>query len=124
VRGLVAERLTAGLAYDQTAGRTWRIVDHEAPVTRINPGETVVQVVRTRVRPGERLDRSMSSTLWVRLLTGVTDPDLADDELDDRLGVLLAYLDTDPLLRWEEAERGVFADTFPSYVVTVTTDHL
>ncbi len=73
------------------------------------------------VRPGAALGlRQVEVTAW--LLTGVTGPDV-DDVLDDALAELLDVLDGAPSLAWSEAERGVFADTFPGYRITLTTQH-
>jgi hypothetical protein len=52
-----------------------------------------------------------------------TDPGGADDALDDLLVLLLAALDTVPLLEWPEAERGVYGDQeYPAYLVTINVN--
>lgn len=119
VRRLVADRMRTALSAE-SAG-VWRVMDHEGKVGRINAREAVLQVVRSRVTPSPRLGADLDHTLWLRVLVGVQEPGERDDALDARLDLVLAAIDGDPLLTWSEAEAGTYDETFPSYVVTVTT---
>lgn len=71
------------------------------------------------VAPGPAIGVRMHS-LRVRLLSPTQDPETVDDELDDDLATLLGILDTLDPITWETAERGMHADTYHAYTVTVT----
>jgi predicted RNase H-like nuclease len=56
--------------------------------------------------------------IWV--LVGHEDPEKADDALDAALDDLILALQPIDWVQWSEAQRGVLADTFPGYNITVT----
>lgn len=87
----------------------------------IETGRPRVVVYTTTVRPHDvRSLRTHEVTLW--LLTPLTDPALADDDLDGNLlPVLLDVLDRLPVTTWTEAERGTLGDGFAGYRITLTT---
>lgn len=58
-------------------------------------------------------------SLRVRLLSPTQDPETVDDELDENLSILLGIIESLDPITWESAERGVHADTYHAYTVTV-----
>lgn len=56
--------------------------------------------------------------LWV--LVGIEDPAKADDALDTALEDVLFALEPIAWVQWEKAERGIFAERFHGYKVTLT----
>jgi hypothetical protein len=60
-------------------------------------------------------------TFELYVMTPLTTPGDADDELDATLEDLLAALDDTGQLGWSDARRGTYEDAWPAYVVTVPT---
>jgi hypothetical protein len=85
-------------------------------------GGKVAQLIlwRDTLTPGPTL-RTRSHAFVVWLIVPGTDPETVDDELDEQLGVFLNMLDDGPLPRvgWTTAERGVLAESYPGYRVTL-----
>lgn len=99
----------------------YRVLDHAVGLDRIEAGRVVVIVYRQTVRPGAQFDR-LTNDMRVWVLVPNADPARADDVLDPALDEVLAALDTTTLTTWEEAERGVFDETFIGYQITCTTN--
>jgi hypothetical protein len=100
----------------------WIVDDHPHTIDGLEPDRPVVMLASGRVRPGPALSlRANELRAW--LVEPTTDPGGADDALDDLLVLLLAALDTVPLLEWPEAERGVYGDQeYPAYLVTINVN--
>lgn len=109
-RGHVAGALTAALS-------SFRVIAYPADLDGVR-GPTAV-VYRESVKPGSPLG-FVTSTLSVWVLVPQQDPRDAEDPLDDSLTAVLEVLDGDTTLSWSEAERGVYADKWPAYRITVT----
>lgn len=80
-------------------------------------GPTVI-VMPNEITPGPTMGWD-THELRVRLLTEVTDPAEADDALDVTLPLLLRVIESlDPVV-WTNAERGVHADDYHAWTLTV-----
>lgn len=101
------------------APSVYRVIDHQDSVDQIAPTERVVIVYQARVAPTGGIGvREVSLEVWV--LVPAADPALADDQLEASLEDILAALDTVTWAHWTDAERGVYADAFHGYRITVT----
>ena len=100
------------------SGTDYRIVS--APVELDGMEIPTVVVYREEVRPSPVALGYLVSTVAVWVLVPQQDPRAAEDPLDDALSAILQVLDDDTSLTWTEAQRGTYADRWPSYKVTVT----
>lgn len=83
---------------------------------------TTLMVRVDQVRPGP-VAGTRAYTIVLLLLTALTEPGPADDELDAALEDVLHALDTAPAgagIAWTLADRAVFEDSFPAYQITTT----
>lgn len=110
VRSWLAELLTAELPADWTLRPGVGDVDVlEGPTIILWPAE---------LSPGPQRG-VRTHELRVRLMTEVQDDTEADDELDALLPVLLDVIERNDPLVWTAAERGIHAETFHAWTVTV-----
>lgn len=114
-RAMVTAALTAALP------ATWRVMPY---ARNIDPPQVVTAMVRMdEVVPSPgRAVGWRDYTAGLILVAPMTDPTgPADDQVDDALEQVLAALDTDEVLTWTRAARGVYGDQEqPSYEVTTT----
>jgi hypothetical protein len=112
-RTILAQALRAGLP-------GWQIVaDARAldPIRR--PGAAVLWTASRRKAPALGLDWFADElTLWV--LTATDKPEQLEDDLDGLLLQLLEVLEPLTAFAWEQADRGVLADKFEGWRLTVT----
>ena len=80
-------------------------------------GVTVL-VWRSQVQRGP-VKGARSSDIVVWVLSGHEDPRKAEDALDTALDAVLAALDDLDASSWDTAERGVYADRFNGYRITL-----
>lgn len=99
----------------------WDIIPHATDVDHVEPGHPVLMIFRARVKPGPTFG-AYTNELQLWLLDEHTTPGEVDDSLDERLAVLLAALHDAPALQWTDAERGVYADQFHGFVITVNVN--
>lgn len=103
-----------------TALPSWMILSDARQLDRLElPGACVLWTQR-RTRP-EKLSLDLLQdevTLWV--ITATDSPALIEDTLDDMLDDVLQALAPLQPFHWSDAERGVLADTFQGWRLTVT----
>lgn len=120
-RTVLAQALDAGLpeSYTDAAGRTlaYRLTGYQRALDRVDA--RTVLVWQDQLTPqGIGSDRAMVTlTVWV--LTPHQDGPDVDDDLDAALLDVLAVLHGRRDLVWTVAERGVLADTWHGYKITV-----
>lgn len=59
-------------------------------------------------------------TLRVRLLSPLSDPDQVEDALEVDVALLCAAIESLDPITWSTAERGIHADTYHAYTLTVS----
>lgn len=82
-----------------------------------------VAVYRPQTVPGPTGRHAFQHTLSVELMTGHSDPKVADEKLDDLLMVVLPVLEQDEDLAgltWTEINRQVVIDKYPSLAISCT----
>lgn len=112
-RSLLAGELAAALP-------GWLIVSDARQIDTVpNPGACVLWTAR-RSRPAKLgLDWLLDElTLWV--LTPATKPARIEDDLDELLQQVMEALEPLQAFAWTDAERGVLADKFDGWRLTVT----
>lgn len=109
LRDALSEALTA-----------WQVVaDARAIDTVRRPGAAVLWTEKITRPPKLGLDYAETTmVLWV--LTAVDNPALIEDDLDGLLLDVLAVLEPLQWCGWVEAERGVLAEKFNGWRVTLT----
>lgn len=112
-RKLLAEALSAALP-------TWQIVAHARALDGVRPPAGIVLWTTKRTKaPALGLDWFADElTLWA--LTASDNPKLLEDDLDARLLDVMAALEPLTDFAWTAAERGVLADTYDGWRLTLT----
>lgn len=113
-RKLLALELKAALP------AAWVIVSDARQLTTVQAPGACVLWTQKRSRPAKLgLDWLLDEiTLWV--LTSADKPARIEDDLDELLETVLEALEPLPAFVWTEAERGVLADQFNGWRLTVT----
>lgn len=104
----------------QTDNPAFRVLDYGHRPANVNPGKPVVTVIRTEMGPGERV-LALDHTLQVLAIGSKTDPEAAEDELDDLLDAVC--LSVERLKNWRITSckrASLFEDTFTGWVIDVT----
>lgn len=120
-RTVLAEALAEGLpeTYTDPSGRalTYRVTGFQRQLDRVD--SRTLMVWQDRLTPqGIGTDRAaVTLTVWV--LTPFDTSPAADDDLDDALLDVLNVLHGRRDFVWTDAERGVLADTWHGYKLTV-----
>lgn len=99
--------------------KEYRVIGYQTSLDRIEVGAVVVMVYRDSVRPATQ-HQATTSEMSVWAITPRLNPGTADDDLDDALDVVIAALDAIPGVLWTDAERGVWADVYHGYKITLT----
>lgn len=97
---------------------TYRVIDYQTGLDRIEVGQVVVMLYRETVRPApqhQALDNELSAWVLIPNQRAGT----SDDVLDDALDVVLDAIDRVEPVLWTTAERGVWGDTYPGYRITL-----
>lgn len=98
---------------------TWQVTGYPTVPDAVT--RPTVMVWTADLEPATQVNRDrliVTLTLWV--LTGSTNPETADDDLDAALEAVLGVLHPLPWVAWTRAERGVLADTFHGFQITAT----
>ena len=112
-RKLLAEALAAALP-------AWQVLSHTGQLDTVKqPGAAVLWTQNRRKAATLGLDWFVDQVeLWV--LTATSKPDLIEDDLDALLLDVMEALERLDSFTWDAAERGVLADTFDGYRLTIT----
>lgn len=63
--------------------------------------------------------REIEVVVW--LIAPYLDPDEAEDELEDLLELVLAELDDNAWVVWQQAQRSTYPSGYPAYKITATS---
>lgn len=86
----------------------------------VNKGRPVVTVIRTEMGPGERV-LALDHTLQVVIIGAGTDPETAENELDDVLDAVCLSIERLRDWRVTSSKRAsLFEDAFTGWVIDVT----
>ena len=107
-RAALAASLSAALATASVDADVVPYASADGPATRARVFVTIRDVT-----PVPGCGRGIGLDVWA--VSPLTVPGASDDDVDDLLGVLLDALDLTPRTTWSTAERGVWAETNPSY---------
>lgn len=102
----------------------WLLYDYPKSLDGLETDQVAVIFETWKMTPHPIPGRQVTE-FTVALMIAATDPETADDDLDDALAVLTSVLDDVAgrhLVNWTDATRGQYRDQFPAYLVTVTTD--
>lgn len=98
----------------------FRVFDYGHRPQNVNKGRPVVTVIRTEVVPGERV-LALDHTLQVLAIGAQTDPEAAEDELDDLLDAVCLSIERLREWRMTSCKRAsLFEDSFTGWVIDVT----
>lgn len=111
VRSQVADGIAAAFT-------TARVLPYGKQLDNIEPNRPVVMVFRDTVAPHAESRAVLTHTLVVWVLVASTDEDDMDAALDSALG----SLEYQEGVFWQTAERGVYADAFNGYRITVNVN--
>lgn len=103
---------------------TWSLYDYPKALDSLDPDQVAVIFETWKATPHAIPGRQVTE-FTVALVVAATDPEHADDALDDAVIVLIDVLDQVAgrhLVNWTDATRGTYRDQYPAYLVTVTTD--
>ncbi len=113
------DRLTADLATATLTG--YKVVPDPRAIDLDDPSiRCVLQIVRQRIVPSPENPRGgfgETHELWV--VTSVTDPDLVEDALDDRLAEVIEILDEIPFITWSSAERRIHGSNRHAFMISI-----
>lgn len=100
---------------------TMQIVDDVRDLGVIDPEyTTVLQLLRLRLEPASTIGAYWTDfALWV--VSPEEDPQLVDDDLDDRLDQVIEALQPLTYLGWTAAERDMHPSGFHAYRITIRT---
>ncbi len=118
-RKQLGDRLTADVAAAELVG--YKVVADPRHVDLDDPSiRCVLQIVRQRIAPAPENPRGAfaeTHELWV--VSSVTDPDLVEDALDDRLAEVIEILDGINFLTWSSAERRIHGSNRHAYMISI-----
>jgi hypothetical protein len=87
-------------------------------------GKTYVSVIRTLTEPAPNAQGARRHELTISVMTSLTDPERADEALDEAFRAVLGVIDTDPDfggLTWLRADRTVNGNQqYPGMAITAT----
>jgi hypothetical protein len=104
---------------DKLSAPAPRVIDHARVLDAITA--PVVLLERTQVAKAPNALGGYWVTFTLHVVVPTVDPSTQDDNLDNTLDNVLAALDAIPWLRWSNAIRSVFLDSWPSFQITVET---
>lgn len=112
-RAMLADALSAALP-------AWQVLSHTGQLDAVKqPGACVLWTSNRRKAPTLGLDWFIDQTeMWV--LTATTRPELIEDDLDALLLAVMEALEPLDSFSWDMAERGVLADAFDGYRLTIS----
>lgn len=98
---------------------TFRVVDNVGDLGVLEaPTVAAVQLIRTQLEPAPNMQGAYVQHFEVWVVEVKTDPELAEDSLDDALDLVLEKLDDLPPATWSTADREMHPAGYHAYKIT------